>query len=247
MAVQRIELYTQQDGRQILKVILKPKKKCPNVWFYVDACFEDLVRKHCWWISPHGYIEAHVGSRSWGNNTNIKLHQEIAFKCLGRYPDYLDHCSGLKIDNIGANLEEVTSQQNQRNKQSRGYAIQGIFIPAITLSGRTIRDKSVRREDEACIKQFQYESANYTDYNYNFFKDRRGDADIVDLERKGIISADEATFRHVMRYAKENAWYVWRFNLFDYFTEHGVPIPVYSLNKEGRMVDEYGKILCPFG
>ena len=251
MAVQRIEHYTQQDGRRILKVILKPTKKYPNGYFYVDICFEDLVRSRSWHINPRGYVVSAIGFHN--NRRKSLLHKEIAFRCLGRYPNYIDHENGLEFDNIGANLTEVTSQQNSRNKRSRGYLIGRIcksdgsqFQPKITLNEKNIRDTSVRREDEACIKQFQFESTNYSDYNYDFLKDRRGDADIVDLERKGIISTDEATFRHVMRYAENNAWYVWRFNLFDYFAEHGVPIPVYSLNKEGRMVDEYGQILCPF-
>lgn len=254
MAVQRIEYYTQQDGRKILKVILKPTKKYPNGYFYVDICFEDLVRSRSWCIDPQGYVVANVGSQSWGNNTTIKLHQEIAFRCLSRYPDYLDHISGLKIDNIGANLEEITSQQNSRNKQSRGYSIGKIyasggscFEPTIVFNGKRFYDTSVRYEDEACLKQFQFESANYTDYRYDFFKDRRGDADIVDLERKGIISAEEATFRHVMKYAKDNAWFVLRYNLQEYFKAHNIPLPSYKLNTEGRMIDEYGNLLCPFG
>lgn len=244
MAVQRIELYTQQDGRQILKVILKPTRKYPNGYFYIDACFEDLVRRRSWFIN-NDYVKAVVGSQ-WYQRT-LQLHQEIAYRCLGKYPKYIDHENGLGIDNIGLNLSEVTNQQNQRNKQSRGYTIQGIFIPTITFNRRNIFDTSVCREDEVCIKQFQFESQMYSDYKYDFLKDRRNDLDIVDLERRGVISADESTFRHVMRYAENNAWYVWRFNLFDYFAEHGVPIPVYSLNKEGRMVDEYGNLLCPFG
>lgn len=254
MAVQRIEYYTQQDGRKILKVILKPTKKHSNgSWFYIDACYEDLVKSYCWFIS-NDYVVAHVGSRSLGNMTTISLHQEISFKCLGRYPKYIDHENGLEFDNIGSNLTEVAQQQNIRNKQSRGYSVGrpwklggSCFEPAITLDGRFIRDTSVRYEDEACIKQFQFESANYTDYNYNFFKDRRGDLDIVDLERKGLISAEEATFRHVMRYAKDNAWYVLRYGLEDYFKAHNIPLPSYKLNSEGRMIDEYGRLLCPFG
>lgn len=254
MAVQRIEYYTQQDGRQILKVILKPTKKYPNGYFYTDACFEDLVESKSWCIDPQGYVVATMGSRSLGDMTKLLLHQEIAYKCLGRYPSHIDHISGLKIDNIGANLEEVNKQQNSRNKQSRGYKIGqtyksggSCFVPMIVFNNKSIFDTSARREDEACLRQFQFESENYTDYKYDFFKDRRGDADIVDLERKGLISAEEATFRHVMRYAEHNAWYVLRYNLQEYFKAYNIPLPSYKLNTEGRMIDEYGNLLCPFG
>ena len=142
MSVESITKYRQLDGREILKVRLRPTKKYPNAWFYVDSCFEDLVRSYCWYIT-NDYVEAHVGS-DYGR-TLIKLHQEIAFRCLGRYPDYIDHCSGLEIDNIGANLSEVTNQQNQRNRQSKGYHIHQIyksggsqFQPTITFNYKII-------------------------------------------------------------------------------------------------------------
>ena len=51
-----------------------------------------------------------------------------------------------------------------------------------------------------------------------------------------------------MRYAKDNAWYIFRYNLEDYFKAYNVPLPAYSLNIEGRMVHPVtGQILCPFG
>ena len=34
------------------------------------------------------------------------------------------------------------------------------------------------------------------------------DLDILDLERTGQISEEEAIYRHVLRYAADNAWYV---------------------------------------
>lgn len=251
MAVQRIEHYTQQDGRQILKVVLTPTKKYSNRYFYVDSCFEDLVKNYGWCIDKD-YVKAAVGSRS--NQKILQLHQEIAYRCLGKYPKYIDHENGLGIDNIGLNLTEVTQQQNIRNSQSRGYQIGQTyksggsqFQPKIVFNRKPIRDTSVRREDEACLRQFQFESQMFSDYKYDFLKDRRNDLDIVDLERKGLISADEATFRHVMRYAEHNAWYVLRYNLQEYFKAHNIPLPSYKLNSKGRMIDEYGNLLCPFG
>lgn len=245
MAVDSITKYRQLDGREILKVRLKPTKKYPNAWFYVDSCFEDLVRRYCWYIASNGYVVAAVGSRYSGK---LQLHQEIAFRCLGKHPSHIDHISGLKIDNVGSNLEEVTNQQNSRNKQSRGYEIRSIFMPMIKLNGKIIRDTSVRREDEACLRQFQFESQMFSDYRYDFFKDRRGDLDIVDLERTGQISSDYATYLHVKRYVENNAWYAYRYNLFDYCNQNGILIPKYELNNDDRMIDPVTKkILCPFG
>ena len=254
MAVDSITKYKQLDGREILKVRLKPTKKYPNgSWFYIDACFEDLVGSQCWFIDSdkwNDYVVAKVGST--GYRRTLLLHQEVAFKCLGRYPNYIDHENGLGMDNIGLNLTEVTNQQNQRNRQSRGYRIGqtyksggSCFRPQIKLNGR---DKSVRREDEVCLRQFQFESANYTDYRYDFFKDRRGDLDIVDLERTGQITSDYATYLHVKRYVENNPWYAYRYNLFNYCSQNGIIIPNYELNTEGRMIDPVtNKILCPFG
>ncbi len=48
--------------------------------------------------------------------------------------------------------------------------------------------------------------------------------------------------------AKNNAWYVYRYHLFGYFDEYGIPIPEYELNEEKRMVDvKTNALLCPFG
>ena len=244
MAVDSITKYKQLDGREVLKVRLRPTKKYPNAWFYIDACYEDLVRSKSWFIASDGYVIATVGYK--GYQRTLRLHREIVFKCLGRYPDYLDHCSGLKIDNIGANLEEVNKQQNRRNAQSRGYLIRSIFIPTIVLNGKIIHDNSVRREDEVCLRQFQFESQMYSDYKYDFFKDRRGELDIVDMERTGQISSDYATYLHVKRYVESNPWYAFRYNLFDYCNQNNIIIPKYELNSEGRMVDAKGNILCPY-
>lgn len=116
------------------------------------------------------------------------------------------------------------------------------------MDGNSIYSKSTKREDEACLQQFQLEAEYFSDYNYDFLADRRNDLDIVELERTGKISSEEATFQHVMRYAKENAWYIFRYNLEDYFKAYNIPLPAYSLNTEGRMVHPVtGKILCPFG
>ena len=69
---------------------------------------------------------------------------------------------------------------------------------------------------------------------YSFLKDRRKDIDILDLERTGQISEDEAVYRHVLRYA-DNAWYLYRYNLFEYFKDNNIPIPVYAIDDEGFM------------
>ena len=81
---------------------------------------------------------------------------------------------------------------------------------------------------------------------FNFLKYRRGSEDILDLERTGQISEEEAIYRHVLRYA-DNAWYYYRYGLEQYFRENHIPVPDFDLDSQGFMVDKITrKHLCPF-
>ena len=85
----------------------------------------------------------------------------------------------------------------------------------------------------------------YEDYRYDFLKDRRKDLDLLDMERTGKISEAEAVYRHVLRYA-DNAWYVYRYNLFNYFKGNNIPVPNFSIDSNGFMVHSVtGQKLCP--
>ena len=84
-------------------------------------------------------------------------------------------------------------------------------------------------------------------YMYDFLKDRRKDLDILDLERTKKISPEEAVYRHVVRHAKDNAWYFYRYNLAEYFRDNHISIPSYDLDNQGFMIDKVTrKQLCPF-
>lgn len=83
-------------------------------------------------------------------------------------------------------------------------------------------------------------------YIFDFLKYRRGSEDLLDLERTGVLSEEEATYRHILRY-KDNAWYYLRYNLEQYFKDYNIPVPKYSLNEQGFMIHPItGKKLCPF-
>lgn len=85
----------------------------------------------------------------------------------------------------------------------------------------------------------------YEDYRYDFLKDRRKDTDILDLERTGQISEDEAIYRHILRYA-DNAWFYYRYNLTKYFADNRIPLPRYSRDSDGFMIHPItGQQLCP--
>ena len=144
------------------------------------------------------------------------------------------------------NLDKVTNQQNQCARPSRGYVIAGrSFRPHIAVNSQQIYNKCVRTEVEAIQLAYQLE-VDHEDYMYDFLKDRRKDADILDLERTGQISEDEAVYRHVLRHAADNAWYYYRYNLAEYFTDNHIPVPAFSTDSDGYMTHLVtGQRLCP--
>ena len=258
MAVLKKEQYRQQDGTDILKVYTKPTKKFPDGgYFYVDAKDEDIVDSYTWCLRKSGkYTSVDVNQGSTYGFKFLRLHRELAYKCLGYYPDCIDHINLLEIDNVDENLNVVTNQQNHFNIPSRGYFYRcnNIFTPALGFYyGRLQPYSSVATEVEVCQLQYLVET-NYLRgilkddyYMYDFLKDRRNDLDILDLERTGQISSDEAVYKHVVRYASDNAWYYYRYNLEQYFKDNHLKVPDYKLDEQGYMIHPVtGKKLCPF-
>ena len=259
MAVQKIEEYKQQNGVYILKVFLKPTAKFPNgSWFYAPNEAVDLVQKYSWLLHQDGnrmYIEARTVSDYC--RKAISFHKEL-FKFYQGYDweDDIDHINMVEIDNIDNNLNAVTRQQNKYNMFTKGYSYRndrGCFRPRIAINLMPYCPFSaVYREDEACIKQNFLEQVTLKEklqdqyYMFNFLKYRRGSEDILDLERTGIISEEESTYRHILRY-KDNAWFYLRYNLEQYFKDYNIPTPKYSLDTDGFMTHPItGQKLCPF-
>ena len=245
MAVKGIEKYRQQNSEDVLKVILKPTQKFPEGYFYCDACDEELVKNYTWCLHTqrYPYVIANLGSSY--NQQTKQFHQEKAFNILDEYPNYINYINGVEFDNVNQNLDKVTNQQNSWARPSRGYLIAGrSFQPHVAVNSRQIHAKCTRTEVEAIQSAYQLEM-QYEDYRYDFLKDRRKDIDILDLERTGQISEDEAVYRHVLRYA-DNAWYLYRYNLFEYYKDNNIPIPVYAIDDEGFMTHHItGQRLCP--
>ena len=121
------------------------------------------------------------------------------------------------------------------------------------LCGRNIYPMGyLKTEDEVCISQNYIEQVWLRErlgsqyYMFDFKKYRRGSEDIVDLERVGKVSEEEATYRHILRYSG-NAWYMLRYGLEQYYKNNHIPIPKYSLDTDGFMVHHItGQRLCPF-
>lgn len=249
MAVEGIKKYRQLNGKDILKVILKPTKLFPEgAYFYCDTSDEELVKNYAWRLASQK--EPYVVARGWDyRGTQMKLfHQEKANNILNYYPDYINHIDGIQFDNVNMNLDVVNQSQNLWCASSRGYHKDKrfrSFRPYVVINSHLIHAKCVRTEVEACISAYQLE-IKYEVYPYDFLKDRRHDLDILDSERTGKISEDEAIYRHILRYAADNAWYYYRYNLTEYFTANHLKIPSYSLDSDGYMTHPItGQRLCP--
>lgn len=260
MAVSGIKQYRQKDGTDILKVFTKPTKRFPDGgYFYVDAKDIDVIQNYNWGLIADGknIVVATNTCSVYSYRKFLVFHQELAYKYLGYHPDYIDHINGIDIDNTDENLNVVTSQQNAFNRPSRGYNKNHrykSFQVRVRLSQELLSPYStVHTEVEACQLAYLAE-ADYLKlkldsdyYMYDFLRNRRGDLDILDLERTGIISAEEATYRHVIRYAKDNAWYYYRYNLEQYFRDNCIPIPNFITDEDGFMRHPVtNKLLCPF-
>ena len=245
MAVKGIEKYRQQNSEDVLKVILKPTQKFPEGYFYCDACDEELVKNYTWCLHTqrYPYVIANLGSSY--NQQTKQFHQEKAFNILDEYPNYINHINGVEFDNVNQNLDKVTNQQNSWARPSRGYLIAGrSFQPHVAVNSRQTQAKCTRTEVEAIQLAYQLE-LQYEDYRYDFLKDRRKDADILNLERTGRISEEEAVYHHVCRYA-DNAWFYYRYNLTEYFRDNHLKVPDYAIDEEGYMTHPItGQKLCP--
>lgn len=257
MAVSKIEEYRQQNGVCILKVFLKPTKKFPNGFFYAPSEALSLVKKYDWYLKQSGngvYVVAHAVSVY---DKNKYFHKEL-FKFYQGYDwqEDIEHINMIEFDNTDNNLNAVSRQQNNYNKFTKGYNYRNDcsgFQPLVTINSKPYRPYSVTyREDEACMKQNYLEQVCLREYLgtdfyiFDFLKYRRGSEDLLDLERTGIISEEEATYRHILRY-KDNAWFYLRYNLEDYFKQYHIPVPKYSLDEQGFMIHPItGQKLCPF-
>ena len=256
--VESIQEYRQVSGVCVLKVFLKPTKNFPNGYFYAPSEAVELVKKYSWHLAKDRnrvYVEAGIGSNYY--KTIILFHKEL-FKFYQGY-DWngdIDHLNLIEFDNTDNNLNAVLRQQNQYNRFTKGYRYHNrdkYFQPRVCINSKEYYPFSVvYREDEACILQNNIERVWLRDklgtdfYMFNFLKYRRGSEDILDLERTGQISEEEATYRHILRY-KDNAWFYLRYNLAEYFKDNHIAVPEYRLDAEGFMVHPItNQKLCPF-
>lgn len=250
MAVERVEYYTTLVGDKILKVILKPTKTFPVGYFYTDdnEITRELISSYSWCLAKkdkNTYVLANV----YVQKKLLLFHREYAKRVLGYYPNYLDHINGLEIDNRDCNLNVVSSYQNSRNKPSKGYSFiqDKLFRPYFTLNGVNKYGYSCKSEPEVLLSVYNIHKEVYSDYNYNFYLDRRNDIDLIDLELTGKITSQQAIYLHTKRLVEANPWYVYRYNLFEYCKANNITIPSFTLDKDGFMINPAtGTKFCPY-
>lgn len=235
----------------ILKVFTDSKEM---PYFYLPSDAEELLGQYRWGAHKKGY----------GYVTAIKdrylhyLQDELYRFYNGGYcRGCIYFMNGVLTDCTDNNLEEVPVTDNYTGIP-RGYevyrhmGIKKAYRPYIMVDGAgyTPYGKTYS-EAEACIMQNRLETewleGNFSGASilFDFFRYRKGSEDILDGEYTGRISAEEAVYKHIMRYA-DNAWYYLRFGLQEYFKDNKIPEPDYYLDEEGHMVHpDTHRRLCP--
>lgn len=247
-----IEKFTQKDGLEVLKVWLAPTPQFPNgSFFYCEAKDEDLVRMHPNWSicsQKQPYIEASASRAS--AVSKYRFHVEVARKYLGYLPEAIDHLNGLEFDCVNSpNLFSVSTEQNSRNKRSKGYwrTSKNDFYTSIKYHGKHIWSNSARIEIEALIDRSQLEKRYFSDYSYNFLEDRRTDMDLLMYEREGQWTKEQVIREYLARHS--NPWFFFRYDLREVYQQYGLPFPQegkdYWLDSEGFMVNKDGVRLLP--
>ena len=126
MTVFNKEYYTQLDGAEVIKAILKPTKVFPegSNYFYAPREAESLIDAYTWSLIKQGKNRVVVIARKtdWGTRKTLLFHKEL-FKFYHDYDcqDDIDHLNMLEFDNTDQNLNAVTTQQNQFNRLTKGY------------------------------------------------------------------------------------------------------------------------------
>lgn len=254
MAIERIEQYG-----DVLKVFTKKTKQFPQgMYFYVDSSERDLIESFTWSVKrDKDRILVRLSTINAVYKKDSFLHQVLAMKYLNYKPSMIDHINLVAIDNVDKNLNIATNQQNQYNRPVRGYIFNpttNLFQVPVKVNGVTHYPyKGASNEFEACLLRHTVDtdylsSILDTDYYiFDFLKYRAYDLDILDLERTGAISQEEATYRHVRRYVDDNPWYVYRYGLEEYCKDNHIVIPNFTLDEQGFMIHPItGQRFCPY-
>lgn len=210
-------------------------------------------------------------------NEQVLFHQELYSAYFNKpVSDEITCKNRVFFDCTDDNLNVAGISQAQLNQFSRGYQIfsSGAFYTQINVDYSNTRadfgenynkttgqlvGSYVETEFEACSTQYDFEEAQAKKilgsqaYVYNILNDFLGYEDILDKVRTGKITEEEAKLELLDVPRKDgytirtNVWYYYRYNLADFFIAHSIPVPEFTTDKDGYMIDVVtGQRLCPF-
>ena len=260
----RKEYYTQKDGTEIIKVF------CNNGYFYCDKADEDIIDNHSFEIGKAGsktnLVVPKTSVRINDRYVTKTFGQMYNKKYYGEYnPDgkVCDHINGVEIDNVSSNLRLASIQQNSYNQFTQGFTVNmrndkysqynTYYSAAVNVAKfpntkkRTLRPFGcVKDEISACKQQYELENIWLKDYikdnfvMFDFTTFRRFALDILDLERTGQQSHEEAINTYLMQdHIRTNPWYWFRYSLHKFYDRLGVSEPKlnvdYYINEDNAM------------
>ena len=262
MAVQKIKQYG-----DILKVILDSKiynfDKCEEDYDYFFISTEDKNLLHLGNNLKKYYKSViFVNSENINSKGRVNAGGSLERQILKKYYDMKgfvsDHYNHCKYDNVRSNLKPVSSQQNSINRQVRGYTFEkGKGFKVTTFRYNSFFEHPiydyVDTELEVLQQVYDFEEKYLNPYllsqglySYNFFEDRSKCPILLHNERVGILTPEDATFRHIL--LDTNDWHYYRYNLAEYFKDNGIPFSGHHIDFDdnGFMIDKFTrKRMCP--
>lgn len=224
-------------NKKYIKVILS------NCYFYIDYNDFDIVFKYRSSLSYHrnGYIQI-VNLSLPKSNNRLMFHRLIVEKYTRLDKSIvIDHINGVGIDNrYSYNLRKVSVKENMKNKFSYMYSTSWFDKCHSFKFQNSYTGKTYNTELDCLYSLYDY----LDNAIFKIELCRSFCLDILDDEIMNELSLD-STFKRICETYLNNAWYVARFNLYDFFNKHNIPIPEFKLNKYGFMVDETGLMLKP--
>ena len=101
-----------------------------------------------------GYVYVWVYFR--GERFRLWKHRLVFLLVHRRFPKEIDHINGIKTDNRIENLREVSSSENQINKECRWKKNPGSGLPGIHKRRRVFRTKFRQRELYSSIPEMLF-------------------------------------------------------------------------------------------
>lgn len=179
---------------------------------------------------------AHYNNLEYKLTTNNDIQLRVNGRTIAQY--------------LGGQTRHMFLSLNRRDFTSRNYINSPhncVLIPEIgyakvedgfrTSARKPEPSQIVDNEFEACKIAAEVDE-KLRDRSFDFKSCRLYEDDLVDLYLSGVVSYEESTLRHIMHY-KDNAWFVYRYDLVNYFNEHNIPIPEFELDEEGFMIEPH--------